>query len=80
MRWKAVYNLEEIGCFDTFEKAFTAIYHTIKKEEVLTWQLLETTIWLISDKPTAAPIFFYEARDMACQMGILKDGKLTKEN
>ncbi len=79
MQWKAIYNLEEIGCFDTFKEAFTAIYNAIKKEPTLSVQLLETTIWIIADGINANPIFFYDAKDLACEMGILIDGKLIKE-
>ena len=78
MKWKAIYNLEEIGCFNTFKEAFTAIYYAVKKESVVTWQLLETALWIIADLPEANPIYFYEARDLACEMGILKDGQLVK--
>lgn len=77
MKWKAIYNLREIGCFGTFKEAFAVIHNAIEKEESLTWQLLETAIWIISASPEARPIYFYDARDIACEMGILIDGKLV---
>jgi hypothetical protein len=78
MKYKAFYNMKEIGIFDTFKEAFVAIYHAIKAETVLTWQVLETTIWIIRDAHGALPMMFYEARDRACEEGILVDGKLVE--
>jgi len=77
MKWKVTFAMKEIGCFDTFKDAFVALYCAIKKESSLTYQLLETATWIISDVPQAVPIYFYDARDMAYNMGILKDGKLV---
>lgn len=77
MKWNAVYNLEEIGCFSTFKEAFMAIYHAIKKEPVLSVQLLETAAWIMADGQNAHPIYFYDAKDLACEMGILVNGKLA---
>lgn len=78
MKWKAVYNLKEIGCFDTFKAAFTAIYYAIRNEANLTYQLLETAVWIKADTLIAHPIYFYDAKDLACEMGILVNGELIK--
>lgn len=77
MKYKAVYNLKEVGTFNTFKEAFTIIYHLIKIDGVLIWQLLETAVWIIEDKDGALPMMFCEARDRACNEGILVDGKLV---
>lgn len=71
--YKAVYQLKELGTFETLHEAFKVIYDAIKKEKVLLWQMLETTIWI--EHGTPEPYSFYEARDLMCQAGYLVDGK-----
>lgn len=73
--YRAIYQLKNLGEFPTLSLAFKAIYDAIKKEEVrLTWQVLETTIWIEQDESPVS-YSFYEARDIMCDNGYLVDGK-----
>ena len=77
--YKLVYELKSLGTFETFSEAFKVIYNAIKKEKVLSWQMLETTIWIEQiGTPFIYP--FYEARDMMCRMGFLVNGKWVNED
>jgi len=76
--YEAVFALESLGSFSLFEEAFKALYHKIKSEPNLSLQVLETATW-IREESSKVPIMFYDARDMACNLGLLKDGKLVEE-
>jgi hypothetical protein len=86
--YESTYALETIGTFNTFEEAFAAIYHRLKTDlegSGMSYQLLETSIWIkntnmswIPGNPLN-PIFFYDARDKACNIGLLKDGVLQED-
>ncbi len=71
--YTAVYKLKTIDKFPTFKEAFKAIYDAIKADkEPLTYQALETTIWIGNG---GFCMYFYEARDMMCMEGHLVGGK-----
>jgi len=70
----ATYQLKEIGTFETLAKAFKVIYDAIKAEKVLSWQILETTIWIKEDEDPI-PYSFYEARNLMYQVGHLVNGE-----
>ena len=74
------YQLSKVGDFDTFPDAFTKLYHMLTKdlEKGTSYQMIETTIW-IHPEGWPTPIPFYEARDIACWMGLLKDGELNPD-
>lgn len=62
----------------TFKDAFTAMFNWINDaldNGGLSYQVLETAIWIETTGGT--PIFFYDARDLAIEQGILKNGKLV---
>jgi hypothetical protein len=84
--YQAVYGLNTIGEFHSFEEAFAAIYHRLNedmKAEQMSYQFLETTIWIenkmMMPVPPINPIFFYDARDKAVNIGLLQDGKLQED-
>lgn len=79
MKYEAIYSLKSLGLFSTFVEAFKAIYVETKKSPSIDWQILETTVWIINKKGSNSPIFFYDARDIMCEMGYLVDGKWVKE-
>jgi len=76
--YKAVYNLAELGTFDTFKEAFKAIFDELKKaidnKEPILLQNLETTIW-VENLNTKTPTFFYESRDLAFVEGWIVGGE-----
>lgn len=62
----------------TFKEAFTHMFNWVNEQLKgggLSYQVLETAIWI--ETPGGSPIFFYDARDLACEQGILVDGKLA---
>jgi len=62
--YKATYNLECSGTFDTFKEAFKAIYDRLNFDIAegvgLTYQLLESTVWIeeIKTPVITLPTFF----------------------
>lgn len=78
-RWECCVALE-VTYHDSFKEAFKKLYKEttdMMKNSGLTWQVLETAIW-IKDPKEKEPMMFYEARDKACRDGLVKDGKLTE--
>jgi hypothetical protein len=64
---------------EDFKGAFRAMFYYVKNalERGMSWQELETAIWIETPTNGAAPICFYDARDIACEAGWLVDGELT---
>jgi hypothetical protein len=63
---------------DTFAAAFKEMFEWVMQQVkggALCYQVLETSIWI--EMPNRRPLYFYDARDIACKEGILVDGKLT---
>lgn len=63
----------------TFKEAFTDMFKWVDdllQKGQMSYQVLETAIWI--EVTSGQPIMFYDARDLACEMGILKDGKLVE--
>jgi hypothetical protein len=79
MRYDAVYELKSLGLFSTFAEAFKAIYDEIKKSSVISWQILEIATWITNEDSGGAPISFYDARDIMCEIGYLVDGKWVEK-
>jgi len=77
--YEAVFALESLGRFLHFEEAFKALYYKIESESNLSLQVLETATW-IKEESSELPIMFYDARDLACKLGLLKYGKLVEES
>ena len=79
--YKVVYGMQKYGNYETFEEAFAKLYRILKKDIEagnMSWQVLETAVWIETPK-RPIPMYFYEARDHACDIGLLIDGKLNKE-
>ncbi len=58
---------------ETFNDAFRDMYRYVKgllDAGQLNYQVLETAIWI--DTPTGIPLFFYDARDIACNTGLME--------
>lgn len=74
--FKVMIEGKEVGSFRSFVEAFRAMFDRV--EEMITrgtsWQMLETTCWIEKDGRYA--LGFYDARDLAYSMGLLKAGKL----
>ena len=80
--YELTYALQKVGSFKTFEEAFVALYRRLKKDlegPGMSYQLLETAIWIESPK-SMGPIMFYDARDSACRRGLLVNGELNKDH
>jgi hypothetical protein len=77
--FKLIHNMVEIGDYDTFDEAFIEMYHRVKRdiEQGTSLRVLETACWI--EAITGELIMFYEARDAACNSGLLVDGKLNPE-
>lgn len=86
MKANLTINMDSIGEYSNFIDAFTEMYNQIKKfmTEGYSWQALETTNWIeITDDKSEIMVGvmdFYHARDYACKIGLLTNGKLTPEN
>lgn len=77
--YKAVFELKELGTFNNLASAFKVIYDAIDKAKELTWQILETAIWIeVMDSNPPIIYSFYEARDMMCKLGHLVNGRWVK--
>jgi hypothetical protein len=74
--YKLTYCLNDVTQHETFAEAFLELYNRLNEdmENGMSWQALETTIW-IEKEGLLGILPFYEARDLACDIGILKDGK-----
>jgi hypothetical protein len=73
MNWELVYNLES-SWHQTFNDAFVALWTMSRAgTKGLSWQGLETTVWI--KHRHGKPISFYDARDKAHEIGLLKNGK-----
>lgn len=57
-----------------FKDAFRDMYIWVKNalKKGLSYQVLETSIWLSCNKHNV-PIYFYEARDLAYDLGIMEE-------
>lgn len=77
--FELVYNMQRVGKYKNFVSAFTELYKRLSSdlEKGTSWQLVETAIWIQEDGKT--PMMFYEARDKACIIGLLIDGKLNEK-
>lgn len=79
--YELTYGLQTIGKYKTFEDAFIALYNRLNKDMEgpgMSWQLLETAVWIM-EPGEDLPTMFYDARDRACRMGLIKDGKLNPD-
>jgi hypothetical protein len=67
---------KEVGKFDTFVEAFSTMFHKVKEiiERGTSWQSLETACWI--DCNGKDELMFYDAKDLAYNIGLLKDGEL----
>ena len=64
---------------DSFKGAFKAMFDWVKAQFAaggISLQVLETAIWI--ETPEHRPIYFYDARDLAIDLGILVDGKFVE--
>lgn len=79
--YKLTYVLEKAGEYKTFEEAFTELYRRLNidlENDNMSYQVLETMIW-IEVPNSMSPMLFYDARDHACRIGLLKDGKINPD-
>lgn len=56
----------------TFDEAFTDMFHYVKRKvdaNEMTFQELETSLWLEQDGED--PVYFYKAKEMAHDSGIM---------
>lgn len=66
----------------SYAEAFRDMYNYIEdalKEEGLSFQVLETALWIECNNIPERPLDWYMARDVAYELGIMKDGKLVEE-
>jgi len=76
--YKVKVSLEEVGqSYETFAAAFEAFYNATKElvARGTSWQILETACWI---EYKDMPIYFYDARDIACAWKILVNGKIAQ--
>lgn len=80
MQWEAFCG-HKLGKFDNFKDAMSAVFDEvfIVTEKNMSYQILETATWVVSDHEGDLPIMFYTLRDIACDLGFIKDGRWTKE-
>ena len=76
--WKSHCNNKE-ETHDSFKAAFKRIWDYINSTESLSYQELETWIWIIAPN-FPFPMMFYDLRDKAYNEGLLtEDGQLVAE-
>lgn len=79
--WTATVNLVDGKPFGTFREAFidfhARIIERLDKNE-MSLHLLETACWI--RKEHGRPLMFVEAKDIACEMGLLVGGCLVDGN
>lgn len=78
--YKANY-LNETSEHKTFEEAFEWLYVKMKEgleKNEISYQSLETMIW-IKEPDNIGATYFYDARDKAYMLGLLKNGKLQEK-
>jgi hypothetical protein len=71
--YKAVVFLETLGEFPDLKTATKAVIDKIKGMKTISWQLLETTVWVEEIPCNFRPMLFYDLRDNA-----IKQGWMTK--
>lgn len=78
--YSLTYGLKKVSKHETFSDAFIALFDKIMAEDSVSLQILETSIWISDDdNPQIIPTFFYEAKDIAIKIGILKDCKIDED-
>lgn len=63
----------------SFKEAFTDMFKWVDnllKSGGMSYQVLETAIWI--ERSGRDPLFFYDARDLAYEIGVMVDGKLIE--
>lgn len=63
----------------TFKEAFADMFKWVDnllKSGGMSYQVLETAIWI--ERSGMDPLFFYDARDLAYEVGVMVDGKLVE--
>ena len=80
MKLSVTCGLEEIASVDTFKEAWKEMYNWVMTKlngEGLSHRLLETTCWIEGHPDWRGPMMFNDARDEACNLKLIVDGKLT---
>ena len=72
--WEAICLMDTLGEFELFQNAFKAIYDRLKSE-VFSEEVMNDSTWIISTGANAHPIYFWDAKDIMCNMGYLVNGK-----
>lgn len=76
--WEANY-INEKSSHDSFEDAFRWLFKKMKENPPTSYIMLETMIWIVDEnKPAQTFMDFYQLRDHAYKLKIMKDGKLVE--
>ncbi|MEK7072465.1 MAG: hypothetical protein AAB969_02740 [Patescibacteria group bacterium] len=72
--------LADVGVFNNFPDAFKKFWADIVKQikEGTSWQVLETMNWITRISNTQLPILFYDARDLAFNIGLITPSDYPK--
>ncbi len=79
--YKLTIELKEVGEYKTFSEAFRELYERVKKmlKDGMALFTLEQTIFIETEiDGIKCPLGFYDARDLACEIGLLENGKLQE--
>jgi len=73
--YKVTIALKDVGTRSNFADAFRLFWEEVMKmlKEGSSWQVLETACWIDNNGKV---LHFYEARDLAYDLGVLRDGEL----
>lgn len=75
--WEANY-MNDKTFHETFADAFRWLFKKMKENPPQTYLMLETMVWIINvNEGTISFRDFYQARDHAYELGILKDSQLV---
>jgi hypothetical protein len=77
--YKLTYGMVMVFEAPSFQEVFINLYDRLQedlKQDNMSYQFLESTVWIEKD---SSPMYFYDARDLACGLGILVNGKIPNE-
>ena len=82
--YKLVVEIEDVGTFETFPEVFREFFKKVKEitSNGTSWQVLETMCWIErhydENYNIVKYLYFYEARDVAYQIGLMKEMKIQE--
>lgn len=81
--YEVIISFEHVGKYESFKEAAIKFFEGIKAvlDKGASWQWLETMNFLVRTSPgeSEGVMLFYDARDFACNIGLLKNGEIQPD-